>query len=193
MATVSLSSVSHCTYSFSNHDQLLFNEVLKLHTKKDPVATLATLILLSYAKILEICFESLSVGTLSYPDGTHALLWPPDATVKYFSGKHILPSSVYCSCFHSPGWFALHCSFLLVAMASMPTWLEDYKWMRNQKLQTFIETHHAPFTPKYRYWTGLLLIARAILYLVTAANLSDDPQLAHEGISFTVATRHFPF
>ena len=29
--------------------------------KKDPVATLATLILLSYAKLLEICFKSLSL------------------------------------------------------------------------------------------------------------------------------------
>ena len=57
--------------------------------KKDPVATLATLILLSYAKLLEICFKSLSVGILKYPDGSSEMLWLPDATVKYLSGKHI--------------------------------------------------------------------------------------------------------
>ena len=43
--------------------------------KKDPVATLATLILLSYAKLLEICFKSLSVGILEYPDGSSEMLW----------------------------------------------------------------------------------------------------------------------
>ena len=50
--------------------------------KKNPVATLATLILLSYAKLLEVCFNSLSVGTLEYPDSSREMLWLPDATVK---------------------------------------------------------------------------------------------------------------
>ena len=62
----------------------------KLIGNKDPVATLATLILLSYAKLLEICFKSLSVGILQYPDGTSEPLWLNDATIKYLSGKHIL-------------------------------------------------------------------------------------------------------
>ena len=57
--------------------------------KKDPVATLATLILLSYAKLLELCFRSLSVGILKYPDGSSEMLWLPDATVKYLSGKYV--------------------------------------------------------------------------------------------------------
>ena len=57
--------------------------------KKNPVATLATLILLSYAKLLEISFKSLSVGILVYPDGSSTMIWFPDATVKYLSGKHI--------------------------------------------------------------------------------------------------------
>ena len=58
--------------------------------KKNPVATLATLILLSYAKLVEICFKSLSVGILEYPDGSSKILWFPAATVKYLSVKHIL-------------------------------------------------------------------------------------------------------
>ena len=46
----------------------------KLIGKRDPVATLATLILLSYANILEICFKSLSYGRLDYPDGSSKML-----------------------------------------------------------------------------------------------------------------------
>ena len=57
--------------------------------KKNPVAALATLSFLSYAKLIEVCFKSLSVGILKYPDGSSEMLWLPDATVKYLSGKHI--------------------------------------------------------------------------------------------------------
>ena len=158
---------------------------LNLIGKKDPVATLATLILLSYAKILEICFESLSVGSLSYLDGTQIPLWLPDATVKNLSGKHIplfiatvlilLVGLIYTTLLFSWQW-----------LLCLPDW-KIFKWTRDQKLQTFIETHHAPFTPKYRYWTGLLLLARAILHLVAAANVSNDPQLALCVITFTVS------
>ena len=37
--------------------------------KKDPISTLATLILLSYAKLLSITITALSSAVLNYPDG----------------------------------------------------------------------------------------------------------------------------
>ena len=58
--------------------------------------------------------------------------------------------------------------------------------LRNQKLQLFMETYHASFSFKHRYWTGLLLIVHAILYLVAAVNTSNDPQLALSAIVFTM-------
>ena len=151
--------------------------------KKDPVATLATLILLSYAKLLEICFKSLSVGTLKYPDGSSEMLWLPDATVTYLSGKHIplfitavlilLVGLVYTALLFSWQW-----------LLYLPRW-RIFRWSRNPKIQTFIETYHTPYTPKHRYWTGLLLIVRIILYLVSAANASNDPTVSLTAINFT--------
>ena len=58
--------------------------------KKDPVATLATLVLLSYAKLLQTIIVAFSSATLNYPDGSKKILWLPDATVKYFNSKHAL-------------------------------------------------------------------------------------------------------
>ena len=152
--------------------------------KKDPVATLATLILLSYAKLIEICFKSLSVGTLKYPDGSSEMLWLPDATVKYFSGKHIplfiaavlilLVGLVYTALLFSWQW-----------LLYLPRW-RIFRWSRNPKIQTFIETYHTPYTPKHRYWTGLLLIVRIVLYLVSAVNASNDPTVALTSINFTL-------
>ena len=40
-------------------------------------------------KVLEISFKTLSIGILEYPDGSCKMVWLPDATVKYLSGKHI--------------------------------------------------------------------------------------------------------
>ena len=152
--------------------------------KKKPVETLATLILLSYAKLLEVCFKSLSVGILEYPDGSRAMLWLPDATIKYLSGKHfplfiaavliLLVGLVYTALLFSWQWL-LHLPRRRI-----------FNWSRNPKIQTFIETYHKPYTPKHRYWTGLLLIARIILYLVAAVNVSNDPTVALTAIIFTV-------
>ena len=99
-------------------------------------------------------------------------------------------SSLHYSCSYSPGWSGLYCSSLLVAVAYIPPNMEDFKWSRDQKSQIFIETHHAPFTPKHRYWPGLLFIVHAILYLVATINVSNDPQLVLSTIVFTVSGIH---
>ena len=154
--------------------------------KKDPVATLATLILLSYAKLVEVCFKSLTVGILQYPYGSNERLhvWLPDATIEYLSGKHIplfitavfilLLCLVYTALLFSWQWL-LH----------LPKW-RIFKWSRNPKIQTFIETYHLPYTPKHRYWTGLLLIIRIVLYLIAAVNVSNDPIIALTAVNFVV-------
>ena len=58
--------------------------------KKNPVFTLATLILLSYAKLLQNIITAISYAVLNYPDGSHEVAWCPDASVRYIRGKHIL-------------------------------------------------------------------------------------------------------
>ena len=152
--------------------------------KKDPVATLAALILLSYAKLLEICFKSLSVGILEYPDGSSEMLWLPDATVKYLSGKHI-PLFIAALLIFLVGLVYTALLFLWQWLLYLPRW-RIFRWSRNPKIQTFIETYNTPYTPKHRYWTGLLLIVRIILYLVAAVNVSSDPTVALTAINYTV-------
>ena len=53
----------------------------------------------------------------------------------------------------------------------LPMW-RIFRSSRNAKIHTFIEIYHTPYTPTYRYWTGLLLIICIILYLVDAINVS---------------------
>ena len=100
--------------------------------KKDPVATLATLILLSYAKLLEICFKSLSVGILEYPDGSSEMLWLPDATVKYLSGKHI-PLFITAVLILLVGLIYTAQSSLLLAVAPLPSKVESFQVGKESK------------------------------------------------------------
>ena len=79
-------------------------------------------------------------------------------------------------------------TFLLFSwqwLLRLPSW-RIFGWTRNQKLHTFIETYHAPYISKHRYWTGMLLLVRAILYLISAVNISNDPRVTLMSITFTL-------
>ena len=145
----------------------------ELIAKRNPVATLATLILLSYTKLLHIMISSMSFGIITYPNDSHEIVWLPDASVRYLSGKHIvlfilgtlilLVGIAYTFLLFSWQWLLLNQNQRLL------------KWIGHQRLCHFIEPYHAPYVFKHRYWTGLLLLARVILYLVFALNKSGDP------------------
>ena len=52
------------------------------------------------------------------------------------------------------------------------------KWVKNTKYNVFIDAYHAPFTPKHRYWVGLLLFAQITHNLVAAMAISPVPILS---------------
>ena len=153
--------------------------------KKDPVATLATLILLSYAKFLEIIFKALAYANLQYQDGSHTVIWLPDATITYFIDKHIILFVAVIAIIVFVGLPYTTLVFTWQWLLHLPDW-KVFKWMRNPKLQTFIEKYNTPYTARNRYWTGLLLLVRIVLYLVGALNVSNDPEIALTSITFTV-------
>ena len=145
----------------------------KLLARINPVATLATLILLSYSKLLQTIIASLSFATLLYPDGSHQTVWLPDASVEYLKGKHIvlfiiaililLSGGIYTTLLFTWQWLLRHQDKTLL------------RWMKYQKLCHFIEPYHAPYVFSQRYWFGLLLIARIPVYIVSA--VTNNPRV----------------
>ena len=139
------------------------------------MTTLATLILLSYTKLLHtiIAAASLSFAVLNYPDGTQQTERLPDASVGYLSGKHI---ALFVTAI-----IILIAGVVYTATLLLWQWLlhnqdrKVFKWTKSQKLCHFIDPYHAPYTFKHRYWTGLLLLSRVLLYIVSAINTSGDP------------------
>ena len=142
--------------------------------KKNPVAALSTLIMLSYAKILQVAFRALLPGIVAYPGSSTEIVWLPDANIKYFSFKHCI---------------LLITSMIIIFIGLIYTiliftwqWLHHllkwrtFRWIGNQKLHAFIETYNIPYRTKHRYWTGMLLLARVFLNLRSLVNFSNKPQ-----------------
>ena len=142
--------------------------------KKDPVSTLATLILLSYAKLLSVTITALSFAVLHYPDGKQETVWLPDGNVKYFQGKHI-PLALTAMLIIVVGLPYTILLFLWQWIVRASKW-KIFNWTTNTKLNVFIATYHVPHNSKYRYWTGLLLLVRVVLYIVASATVSANPQ-----------------
>ena len=150
--------------------------------KKNPVAALATLILLSYAKLIQTVITVLSFATLEYPDGSRKTVWLPDATVVYFNGKHSVLVLVAI--------FILVVGVFFTLLLFSWQWLlrlperKYLKWITHQKIHFFMETYNAPYHLNHRYWTGLLLLVRVILYFTSALNVSGDPRVTYMTLMF---------
>ena len=143
--------------------------------KRNPVATLATLILIVYTNFLSTVITIFSATTLRYPDGDR-LLWKPDATICYLEfPKHAILFIVGLVTLLLGVAYTIFL-FLWPLLVRLPNW-RFVGWLRNPKISSFIETYHAPYTARYRYWTGLLLFVRVIVYLATALNTSGDFQI----------------
>ena len=146
----------------------------KIITKGNPVAALATLILVSYTKILHTIIKMLSFAVIQYPDGSTQVAWLTDASVKYFQGKHI-PLFLTAVVILLLGIVYTVLLFFWQWLLKAPQKMILLSWTRNTKLNSFMDAYLAPYTLKYRYWTGLLLFARVVLYLLSAVNMSNDP------------------
>ena len=156
---------SSCSSKFAN-----------LIGKRNPVATLSTLLLLSYSKLLQTIISAFSFATLVNPsDLTSVRVWLPDASEFYLNGKHI-PLFVVAIIIFLIGLAYTFLLFTWQLFLRSPR-ARIFNWTRSLKLSFFMDTYHSPYTPRHRYWTGLLLIARAILFLVSAINFSGDPRV----------------
>ena len=144
--------------------------------KRNPVATLATLILVSYTKLLEIIVVSFSFVRLKFPDGTVVAKWRSDASVGFNPWKHgaLILMGILVLIFG-----LLYTTLILFWQLLLRCPRNGFlKFTRNQKLQLFVEAYHIPYNAKHRYWTGLLLLLRIFVYLMSTFTASIDPRIA---------------
>ena len=141
----------------------------------NPVSVLATLILLSNTKILRNLIAALYVTYLEYPTYNRGV-WLYDANIDYLSIKHIplfvLAVLVFLFLF-VPYTLLLLFGQWLQAISH----LRLFAWVNSARLKIFMDSYHAPYKARYRYWPGLMLVVRFILLLVFALNPQQDPSI----------------
>ena len=140
--------------------------IASLFGKKNPEATLYTLVLLSYSKLIRLIITALQLTTITYPDGTQNTVWLYDANVLYFTASHI-PRFIAAAIIVVLG--TVYTTLLLFGqLFNCCSEHRVMKWTTHKYYIHFMKAHHAPFSDKHRYWLGLLLLARLAHYLISA-------------------------
>jgi predicted outer membrane repeat protein len=126
----------------------------------NPIAVLATLLLMSYNKILKIIVEVYSYARLSYPQNEFVMVWLKDPNIPYLRSWHLFLAIVT----------SLVLIFLFLPFTLLL--LLGYKIHRffgstlHRRLKPLLDAYYAPFKGHTRYWTGFLLVVRCSLYIV---------------------------
>ena len=131
----------------------------------NPIAVLATLLLMSYTKILKIVITVYSFGRLDYPDGEIMTIWLRDANVPYLKSGHLLLTVVTSIVFI---FFFLPYTLFLLLGYKLYRW-KQFRWLMN-KIKPLLDSYYGPYNKHTRYWTGFLLLVRCALYIIFSFN-----------------------
>jgi len=141
---------------------------------KNAVKVLATLFLLSFAKLLRTIIAALSFTGINVINGPTKIVWVYDGNIEYLHGKHIY--------LFLAGLLAY--IVLLIPYTLALTFVQCLKrrsgsralfWVA--RLKPLIDAYTGPYKDKYSFWGGLLLMVRSLLFLVFAFNALGEPGL----------------
>ena len=142
------------------------------------VPVLATLILLSYTKILRTLITAFSFTTLTGSQNYYSVVWLPDGNIEYFELKHAILFLVALFVL-----LLLAIPYTLILFAS--PWIQGSrsKWVSSlyNKFKPMFDAYMGPYKDKYRFWTGMLLLVRVVLIVLFSSiantNTVAGPQL----------------
>ena len=128
------------------------------------VPVLATLFLLSYAKLFNTIITATSYTTLYTTQG-QKLVWSADGNLDYLGPQHI---PLFCVAVAALVFVWFPYTLLLL----LGQWLHrlNYRIITRMllNLKPFLDAHFAAFKDNHRYWFGFLLLVRAAYLLISA-------------------------
>ena len=146
---------------------------VKIISRSNAPKVLATLFLLSYAKILQVILTVFSFTFIEYPDGQHTL-WHYDGNIDYHSGEQI-PLLVVALLDLLPFSLPYTVIIVLIQCLQRKSGFRMLSWVR--RLKPLLDAYTGPYKDRYRFWTGLLLLVRVFLFLGFAVNALGYPAL----------------
>ena len=147
----------------------------------NPIAVLATLFLLSYAKVLRTIIAALSVTYIRYPNDTDVAVWSLDGNIEYLTGKHIplflIALLALLVIFLPFTLFLFLAQWIQTLQGKLELEWKIFSWLSKPSVKAFLDAYYAPYADKHRYWTGLLLLIRCILYFVFSTATENSASL----------------
>ena len=140
------------------------------------VPVLATLIYLIYSSL-----SRTAVTIFQYaPLDNSPPLWLYDGNVEYLGKEHaaLFVAGLLILIFLTP--YTILLTFLPFFQAK--SHLKLFSWVN--KMKPLLDSYQAPYKDSFRYWTGVILLARFILYLAIAFNISNDYKINLTTIMF---------
>ena len=143
-------------------------------TGNNAVPVLATLFLLSYAKLLRTVIDATSFTTITGAGGGVAALWLVDGNLLFLNVPHIflfLMSLIAAFAYIIP-------FTVLVLLAPCLQARSNHRLLHwANRIKPLLDAYQGPYRDRFRFWTGLMLVMRAILFITFASNALGDPRV----------------
>ena len=146
---------------------------------KRAVSVLATLVYLSYSKVLRTVIEILTYATIQVDGGTHFRVWFYDGTARYLEGRHLI---LFIIAIASSTFFLVPYTLALTLIPIIDRYSDHSKllhWL-NQKanlLKPMNDAYYATYKGAWQCWLGVRLWLLIFLYTPTPFYSSDSPSL----------------
>ena len=133
-------------------------------TGYNSVPVLATLFLLSYAKLLRTIITVMSYTIVDYPQGSKAV-WSADGNIDYLGPKH---APLFVAALATLLFLWLPYTLLLLLGQSLRRFDNRLLTRMLMKIKPFLDAHYGPLKDKHYYWFGALLFIRIAILLISA-------------------------
>ena len=138
------------------------------------VSILASLILLSYSKVLRTVITIFSFTSIDTFNTTTLRAWRYDGNIQFLGPKHSVLFTVGLGV-TVLFIFPYITTLLFIPCLQSRSHHKIFKWVN--KLKPFFDSYAAAYKDKYRYWCGVLLAIRLPIYLLFALDFSTNVQL----------------
>ena len=145
---------------------------------KKAVNVLATLIYLSYSKVLRTVIDILTYTNVYLENSTTVVVWFYDGTIRFLHGNHIILFLLAMVASMFLFFYTLALTFIpIIEVCSekhkVCTWLNR----KVNHLKPINDAYYGPYKGKWRIWLGLRLWLVVLLYSIRPSLGADNPSL----------------
>ena len=139
--------------------------------RNNVVPVLATMVLMSYAKAFKtsiaiLSYATVNVGGDNASDFPYEVVWRLNGSVRFAEDGHV---ALLFAGIAVIVLFIIPYSLLLLFTPLIQTKSHWKVFCLVNKLKPFIDSYEGPYAFRHRFWPGLLLMARVVIYLFTAS------------------------